>query len=184
MRLAQRNRLAELDEEIAQARGDQQSRQRDLMALSGILETARQDEKAKRERWRTAQHAITAAQGAVDDAQYAVSELTTRKGALEDARVRLVTSLAEAEAAQLSTKEALEASSEENHAANLLATQEAQLKLARERAELASVKLAGIESTSQMRQNRLTQLSRDQASLGTALRGGAGPVEDAGGAGQ
>src|SRR5690606_18278614 len=55
-RLAQRNRLAELEEEIARARGERNAWRRDVGALEAALEAARQAERARREDWRRAQH--------------------------------------------------------------------------------------------------------------------------------
>ncbi|WP_407648158.1 chromosome segregation SMC family protein [Devosia rhodophyticola] len=162
MRLAQRNRLTELDEEIVRARGEQQAWQRDLAALGDAVEAARRGEKAWRDSWRGAQHGIGAAQTEVDKAQRAVSELTTQKGALEDARTRLGATLTEAEAAQVTVETALADGSEEAEAAETLAVQETTLTQARERAEMARAKLAGFESAAQMRQSRTMQLIRDQ----------------------
>src|SRR5690606_5590253 len=48
-RLAQRNRLGELDGEIGTARETRERRRRELAALTGALETARADETSARE---------------------------------------------------------------------------------------------------------------------------------------
>ncbi len=98
-RLAQKNRLAELEAELADVRTERNSRRADAAARGIALETARSVEREKREGWRRAQHAIGQAQAAVDAAQRAIGELTTRQSALEEARVRLDASLGEAETA-------------------------------------------------------------------------------------
>src|SRR5690606_28699195 len=96
-RLAQRNRLAELDAEIAGMRAQRNTKQADAAALAEALERARQAEKAQREAWRAAQREIGTAQAALDQAQRAMAELASRRSALEEARVRLNSSLSEAE---------------------------------------------------------------------------------------
>src|SRR5690606_28325389 len=97
-RLAQRNRLAELDEEVLRAKAERNAWKRDVEALAAALETARHAERASREDWRRAQHAIGTAQAEVDRAQRAVGELATRRSTLDDAQARLASDLAEAEA--------------------------------------------------------------------------------------
>src|SRR5690606_6744631 len=97
-RLAQRNRLAELDEEVLRAKGERNAWKRDVEALSSALESARQAERARRDEWRRAQHAIGTAQAEVDTAQRAVGALARRRSTLDDAQTRLAADLAEAEA--------------------------------------------------------------------------------------
>src|SRR5690606_9985072 len=106
-RLAQRNRRAELDEEIARAKGERNAQRRAVESLAAALEQARQDERSRREAWRAAQHAIGAAQAEVDKAQRAIGELTTRQSALEEARIRLASSLGEAKAVHDDAERAL-----------------------------------------------------------------------------
>src|SRR5690606_28802078 len=55
-RLAQRNRLGELELEIADIRAERNRRKADATALAAALETARQAERLQRETWRRAQH--------------------------------------------------------------------------------------------------------------------------------
>src|SRR5688572_13118703 len=106
-RLAQRNRLAELDAEIADARAARNSRQADAMTLAEALEEARQNERERRDIWRVAQREIGTAQTGLDQAQRAVAELASRRSALEEARVRLNSSLVEAEGIKADAEQAL-----------------------------------------------------------------------------
>src|SRR5690606_2829461 len=71
-RLAQRNRLAELDEEITRAKGERNGWRRDVEALTAALDAARLAERTSRDEWRRAQHAIAAAQAELDKAQRAM----------------------------------------------------------------------------------------------------------------
>src|SRR5690606_39265389 len=83
-RLAQRNRLNELDEEITRAKGERNAWKRDVEALAVALDAARQAERQTREDWRKAQHAIAAAQSELDKAQRAIGDLATRRSTLEE----------------------------------------------------------------------------------------------------
>src|SRR5690606_3180253 len=140
-RLAQRNRLADLDEEIARAKGERNAHQRDVEALAAALEAARQDERSRRDGWRAAQHAIGAAQAEVDRAQRAIGDLITRQSALEEARTRLGASLSEAEAIRADAERGLVEAGTEDDAAQLAEALQAALSSVRERAEQARLKL-------------------------------------------
>lgn len=163
-RLAQRNRLADLDEEIAHAKGERNAWKRDVEALTATLEAARQDERSRREAWRAAQHAIGAAQAEVDKAQRAIGDLTSRQSALEEARVRLASSLSEAEAIRADAEQALNEAGTEDDAARLAAAHQSTLDAARERADQARLKLGSLETAARMRESRLAQLERDAQS--------------------
>src|SRR5690606_2920024 len=97
-RLAQRNRLAELDDEIVRAKAERNAYRRDVDAQGERLDVARQAERMRREDWRKAQHAIGVAQIEVDAALKAQGEVATRHSALEEAETRLRSNLEEAEA--------------------------------------------------------------------------------------
>ena len=163
-RLAQRNRLLELDEEITRTRGERNSWKRDVDALSAALEAARQDERSKREAWRSAQHAIGAAQAEVDKAQRAIGDLVSRQSALEEARLRLASSLAEAEIARADAELALAEAGTEGDAATASESAQSELAAMRDRADRARLRLGGFETAARMRDSRLAQLDRDAQS--------------------
>lgn len=163
-RLAQRNRLAELDEEIAHTRGERNAYRRDVEALSEDLDAARQQERAHRDSWRAAQHKIGAAQAEVDRAQRAINDLTTRQSTLEEARARLASSLAEADMARTAGEKALLDAGTEDDAAVRAEARQLVLTTARDRAEHARIGLGSFENAARMRQNRLSQLERDSQS--------------------
>ena len=160
-RLAQRNRLADLDEEIARAKGERNAQKREVETLSAALDAARQEERSRREAWRAAQHAIGAAQAEVDKAQRAIGDLATRQSALEEARIRLASSLAEAEAVHEDARRALVEAGTEDEAAQQADALQAVLSNARERADQARLKLGSFEAAARMREGRLAQLARD-----------------------
>ena len=171
-RLAQRNRLADLDAEIAEARALRNTRKADAAGLAEALETARQSERGRREAWRAAQHEIGAAQAALDKAQRAIGELTTRQGALQEARVRLASSLSEAEAIKADADKALAEAGEQTEAAALSAHKQAVLTEARDKADQARLRLGSFETAARMRTARLGQIVNDTAGW-QRRRGGA-----------
>lgn len=163
-RLAQRNRLAELDEEIARSKGERNAWKRDVDALALVLDAARKDERDKREAWRSAQHAIGAAQQEVDRAQRAIGDLTTRQSTLAEARTRIATSLAEAHAMQADAERQLAEAGTENEASRLSEARQASLTGTREKADQARLRLGSFETAARMREARIAQLERDTQS--------------------
>ncbi|MFC3705395.1 AAA family ATPase [Devosia honganensis] len=162
-RLAQRNRLAELEEEIARARGERNAWRRDVGALEAALEAARQAERARREDWRRAQHIIATAQAELDKAQRAVGDLATRRSTLEEARTRLAASLAEATSIEAEAQDALVRAGDESALEGSAVQGERRVAALRDTAEQARLRLATLESAFRMRAARLEQLARDSA---------------------
>jgi len=160
-RLAQRNRLAELDEDIARAKGERNGWKREVEALAAALDTARQAERSKREDWRAAQHAIGAAQAELDKAQRAQGERVARQSALAEAQARLAASLAEAEASHDEASRALAEAGPEEDAARAAEALQAALAQTRQQAEQARLRLGSFETAARMRDSRLAQLARD-----------------------
>ncbi|MBB4053274.1 chromosome segregation protein [Devosia subaequoris] len=160
-RLAQRNRLAELDEEIMRAKGERNSWRRDVDALVAALDTARQNERGRREDWRKAQHAIGAAQAELDKAQRAMGDLATRRSTLEEAQARLAASVTEAETMLAEAETSLAEAGDEAEMAAAAAAGQQKLSALREAADQARLKLSTVESAARMRTARLDQLKRD-----------------------
>ncbi|MDP1731563.1 MAG: AAA family ATPase [Devosia sp.] len=175
-RLAQRNRLAELDAEIAQIRAQRNANKADAAVLAEALETARQTERGKREAWRSAQHEIGAAQVVLDKAQRAIGDLTTRRSALEEARIRLGSSLAEAEAIKADAEKALAEAGEETEAAAVAAEKQAVLAEVREKADQARLRLGTFETAARMRTARLGQIGNEAAGWRRRRDGAAGQL--------
>lgn len=88
-RLAQKNRLAELDDEAAVAGDLVQAAEEALAAAEGRVRQATEAERDARQAWRNAQHVVEAAREALARAEKAAGELSTRRAALEEARLRL-----------------------------------------------------------------------------------------------
>jgi len=162
-RLAQKNRLADLDAEIEDQRREQARQKMAVAELAAALESARRVEREKREAWRLAQHAIAAAQAEVDRAQKAIGDMVSRRSALEEAKVRLGSSLAEAEAIKADAEKALAEAGDEAASAALLTAKQSQLSTVREKADQARLKLGTFETSARMRSSRLAQISQDTA---------------------
>ncbi|MCW5722963.1 MAG: chromosome segregation protein SMC, partial [Devosia sp.] len=162
-RLAQRNRLAELDEEIARAKAERNGWRRDVEGLSRLLDEARQEERGRREAWRAAQHAIAGAQAALDTAQSALGDLATRRSALEEARSRIVASLEEAEDRRAAAEDALAEAEEAGELAARAEAGQRRLSRLRDEAEQARARLTTVAAAARIRQSRLDQLQRDGA---------------------
>jgi chromosome segregation protein len=163
-RLAQRNRLAELDAELSDARATRNSLKADAAALNEALEQSRQAERQKRESYRLAQREIATAQSALDQATRAITELATRQSALEEARVRLSSSLTEAEAIEADAQKALAEAGDEAEAAALSAAKTTHLDETRGEADQARLKLGTFEQAARVRMARLGQIGNETAS--------------------
>ncbi|SMQ59786.1 condensin subunit Smc [Devosia lucknowensis] len=163
-RLAQRNRLAELDEEILRAKGERNAWRRDVEARSAALDTAREHERTTRELWRRAQHAIGTAQTELDAAQRAMGDLNTRRLTLDEAQARLAASLVEAEAMLAEVSARITDKDDETQLAAAADRARQGLAELRDKADQARLRLGTIETAARMRTARLDQLGRDSAS--------------------
>jgi len=175
-RLAQRNRLAELDAEILRMRGERNAWRRDVETLAMALESTRLAEREKHEHWRAAQREIATAQAEVDRAAKAIGDLTTRQTALAETRSRLDASLAEAEAFRAETEAVLEETGDESEADELAQDRQEALRAARELAEQARLKLGSFETSARMRSARLNQIAADTASWQRRRDGASGQL--------
>jgi chromosome segregation protein len=162
-KLRQRNRLAELDAEIAEARARRNARRADAQALGEALAAARNDERLKRDAWRNAQRDIAAAQSALDQAQKALGDLTAKAAALAETRSRLEATRSEAVAAVTEAETALGEVADDSEAAALATSRQAALAGIREEADQARLRLGGFESAARMRAARLAQIAQDAA---------------------
>ncbi|TGQ63631.1 chromosome segregation protein SMC [Mesorhizobium sp. M00.F.Ca.ET.186.01.1.1] len=98
-RLAQKNRLAELDAEAVQATLVLRQAEEALALAEQALRQASEAERQARQAGRDAQHGLDAARNALAAAEKAGGELTSRRAALDEARARIVDSHEETAAA-------------------------------------------------------------------------------------
>lgn len=160
-RLSQRNRLADLDGEVKQSQSDLDSASQQVNELAQNLENAREETRLQREIWRNAQHDIADCQSRLDVAQKAVGDLVTRQSALEEAKIRLASSLTEAqEVLADATKSLSECEPVTDAIARVEATQKMLLEK-REASDKSRMALANFENSLRMRSNRLAQLETE-----------------------
>lgn len=98
-RLAQKNRLAELDAEAVQATQIVREAEAALAQAEQALRQASEAERNSRQAGRDAQHGLDAARSALAEAEKAGGELASRRAALDEARARIVDSHEETAAA-------------------------------------------------------------------------------------
>ncbi|RWC76562.1 MAG: chromosome segregation protein SMC [Mesorhizobium sp.] len=98
-RLAQKNRLAELDAEAVQATLVLRQAEEALAQAEQALRQASEAERTTRQAGREAQHRLDAARNALAEAEKAGGELSSRRAALDEARARIVDSHEETSAA-------------------------------------------------------------------------------------
>jgi chromosome segregation protein len=175
-RLAQRNRLAELDAEVDTARRERNARRSAMEVMAASVEQARATERGDREAWREAQRQIGVMQQGLDQAQRALGDLSSKQSALAEAQTRLAASLAEAEAAKAEADGAMGALGDEGEA--VAATEALQTKLGalRETADQARLKLGSFESAARLRTARLQQIAGETASWQRRREGAAAQI--------
>ncbi|MER8726272.1 chromosome segregation protein SMC [Mesorhizobium sp. M1027] len=91
-RLAQKNRLAELDAEAVHATRILRDAEQALARAEQVLAQASEAERSARQAGRDAQHGLDAARNALAEAEKAGGELSSRRAALDEARARIVDS--------------------------------------------------------------------------------------------
>ncbi|MER9961057.1 chromosome segregation protein SMC [Mesorhizobium sp. M0045] len=91
-RLAQKNRLAELDAEAVDATRILRDAEQALARAEQALAQASEAERSARQAGRDAQHGLDAARNALAEAEKAGGELSSRRAALDEARARIVDS--------------------------------------------------------------------------------------------
>jgi chromosome segregation protein len=160
-KLAQKNRLAELDQEAFSA-----IRKRDTVRAAyetARAETAKADEneRASRENWRSTSHALGAARDELAQAERAATQFVSRRDSLDDAMIRLKADLSEA---QENTERYQTALAEMNDISAL----EAELntrrnQLMQERAEQSQIRAEteGFAREAQARERRLAAIADD-----------------------
>ena len=99
LRLAQKNRLAELNAEAIEATKAVRVAEEALATAERVARESAEAERAARQAWRDAQHEVGLAREALARAEKAAGELSSRRAALDEARARVAESHAEATAA-------------------------------------------------------------------------------------
>ncbi|MDJ0930298.1 chromosome segregation protein SMC [Breoghania sp.] len=163
-RLAQRNRLAELEVRIEDLAGEAEARQADLERCHASVAAAVDGEQAARNGAREAQRRLDQVRTALTEAERALSALNVRRASLEEAEQRLAADMEEASAALAEAEEI----SAELTDSSALEAEIARLRneVAGDRAALAEVRAtaSGLERENDMRRRRLEGIERERRS--------------------
>ncbi|WP_127519565.1 chromosome segregation protein SMC [Mesorhizobium sp. Z1-4] len=163
-RLAQKNRLAELDAEVREATLNLRAAEAAQAEAEQAVKEAVEAEKLARETQRSAQRTLEDARAELVRAERAAGELASRRTALEESRQRLVESRDEAVAAVRDAEAALAAAPELAELQGRLDTVSAEV--AQDRAALAEARAAhqGLARDAEMRQQRLAAIATERGS--------------------
>ncbi|MGZ8388473.1 MAG: chromosome segregation protein SMC [Rhodoplanes sp.] len=137
-RLAEANRLADIENELERARAAVQTCRDTATAAEADVAAAASAEAANRNRWRELQREAATARERHAGAERELNRLTARRSALEEAQSRLTAALEEAHAAAAEVAAALSGQSPTDELEAALAVVRA--KAAQERAELAAAR--------------------------------------------
>ncbi len=137
-RLAERNRLTDIEADLKTARAEVATRKAAVDAAQAEVTAAAEAEAAARARWRDRQREADAARDKHAEAERELARITARHSALSEAKTRLAANWAEAEGARKEAQHALSAlSANEPLEAEL---QQVRTRLADERSKLAEVR--------------------------------------------
>ncbi|GAB1581314.1 chromosome segregation SMC family protein [Phyllobacterium phragmitis] len=163
-RLAQKNRLAELELEAVGAKRHLQAAEAAVAQGEAAVREAVERERMARDHWRATQRALDEAREALAAAERAAGQLSSRRAALDEARARIADSLDEA---QVQMAEA------EDHLASMPEIDEINARLAAltaevmaDRAALAEARLAhdGLRREAEARARRLEAIGHERRS--------------------
>lgn len=160
-RLAQKNRLAELEDEIENARVLVEERQADLEEAASAVSISVEREQTARGRVRDAQRQVAAAREAVAAAERAVSQLASKKAAAEDRVQRLVEERAEANERLEEVLERLEQAPDGTGYETEISDLNTQLAAARAASAEARAIADGLSREQDMRSRRLEAIARE-----------------------
>ncbi len=162
-RLAERNRLGDLEKDLVAAR----AQVNDLKALAevavGVVKAAAAREIAARDGWRAAQRRVDGLRDQLAGVERAAAGVVTRLAALVEARSRLKASIDEAVAVKADALTALDGLGQTSQLEAALA--EIRAEVAQARATLAEARgeAQGLTREAEMRTRRRGELARDRA---------------------
>ncbi|WP_018182559.1 chromosome segregation protein SMC [Kaistia granuli] len=162
MRLANRNRLAELEEAAIGARARVAEQQSILAQTALAARAAQEQERLARDAGRAAQRTLDEARSRLATVEREAGRLTSRRGALEESRERMAASVSETDAQRIEAETALAA------AADPLAAQQDVMILrgavAEERGALSEARAAadGLTRETDIRRRRLAAIAAER----------------------
>ncbi|TGQ91321.1 chromosome segregation protein SMC [Mesorhizobium sp. M8A.F.Ca.ET.208.01.1.1] len=161
-RLAQKNRLAELDAEAVQATLVLRQAEEALAQAEQALRQASEAERTTRQAGREAQHRLDAARNALAEAEKAGGELSSRRAALDEARARIVDSHEETSAAFVEAEMLLQDAPDLGDLQLLL--EQSSANVSRDRAALADARAVheGLRREAEARTRRLDAIGAER----------------------
>ncbi|MEM9732550.1 MAG: chromosome segregation protein SMC [Pseudomonadota bacterium] len=162
LKLEQKNRLAELDREAIAATQTLRKAEESFETKRAQATKAREDERSAREALRNQQNQLRDARAQLSKAEKAIGELSNRRSALEEARLRLNSSLQEAveivQAAQTARAAMPESAGLESR------VQQVSNTTSQHRAQLAEARAAfdGFAREVKLRDERLAAIAREK----------------------
>ncbi|WP_439572490.1 chromosome segregation protein SMC [Phreatobacter sp.] len=172
-RLAERNRLGDIEQDLVGARAKAAELKTLAEAATALVKTAATREQTARDGWRSAQRAADGLRDQLAAAERAAGAVTTRLAALVEARVRLNSSLDEARAVKADALLALEGlGSTAGREADLAGIR---ARVAQDRATLAEARAEaqGLAREAELRSRRLAEIGRErEAWLGRQANAG------------
>ncbi|CAN7417872.1 chromosome segregation protein SMC [Mesorhizobium sp. LjNodule214] len=161
-RLAQKNRLAELDAEAIQATLVLREAEAALALAEQALRQASEAERNARQAGRDAQHGLDAARNALAEAEKAGGELVSRRAALDEARARVVDSHEETAAAFVEAEMLLQSAPDLGDLQ--LQLEQASANVAKDRATLADARAVheGLRREAEARTRRLEAIGAER----------------------
>jgi chromosome segregation protein len=163
MRLAQKNRLAELDTEAIEATRKVRAAEETLAEAETGVRGASGTERQAREDWREAQRLLGLARNALAEAEKAAGSLAARRSALDESRLRIAESREEAALALSEAEKGLVECPDLTVLQSKI--ERLAITVAGERAEAAETRAAhdGLKREAEMRQRRLAAIAGERA---------------------
>ncbi len=161
-RLAQKNRLVELEQDAISARGRVEDAETALHRAEASLREAVEHERVARDQWRGNQRKLDEAREALAAAERAVGELATRRSALDEAKARLEENLEEAQVAVVEAEDRLGEMPDLDGIAQRLSTLSVEVQS--DRATLAEARAAyeGLRREADARLRRLDMITLER----------------------
>lgn len=162
-RLAERNRLGDLEKDLVKARDKAADLRRLAEVAVGLVKASAEREQAARDGWRAAQRRADALRDQLAGAERAASAVVTRLAALVEARSRLKASIDEAVAVKADAITALQGLGQTAQLEAALAEIRAEVALNRAALAEARAHAQGLARDAEMRIRRLEEIGRDRA---------------------
>ncbi|MEP9370938.1 chromosome segregation protein SMC [Mesorhizobium sp. KR1-2] len=176
LRLAQKNRLAELEAEAVEAADRVRVAEKALAEAEAAVRQRIDEERQSRQAWRDAQHAVDQARDALARAEKAAGELSSRRAALEDARARIEADHEEVAAAYVEAEEMLADAPDLGDLQSRL--DEAAARVSRDRAAVADARAVhdGLRREADARTRRLESIALERRNWTLRAENAAGHI--------